>query len=94
MNIVVGTVEKGIGIYEKKCRICGRKIYLLEKYSDKNIFICLDCFIKIYDGKGRIVITEKTAKIFNKIYKTNLSKEELKKLVKYEIERSKPCIAG
>jgi hypothetical protein len=93
---VVGSLYPGIGRFEKFCSICGRKIYLFENYSNKNVeFICDECFVKIYDEKkSEIVIEERTVKIFNKIYKTKFTKKELEEWFKSQIKEEKFTIGG
>jgi recombinational DNA repair protein (RecF pathway) len=45
---IVGSLQTGVGMnFENFCSVCGRKIYLFDDYSNKNVeFICEECFAK------------------------------------------------
>jgi hypothetical protein len=88
--VVVGSPLKGIGKFVERCSLCNRKIYLLDKYKNAD-FICTDCLTKVFSGREKIIIPMKSVKLFNKVFKTNMTR---KKLEKWFREQLRPSIAG
>jgi len=78
---VIGSLIKtGIERYEKRCELCGRKIYLYDDWKEDDHFICTECFFKT--GGKDVTVTEETLKNIKKLLGIRVTREEVKEILK------------